>query len=172
MTMTMSELSVPVLVRGLTVLGALLDKGEAHAAAAGVAPEALLSARLAPDMLPLSAQVQSACDTAKLAIQRLGGVTGPVFANDETTFAQLRQRIAATIAYMESVDTAAIDASFGREIQLNWTATGPVFTAQGYLLSFTLPNFFFHVTTAYDILRHQGVSIGKSDYLGAYTHQE
>lgn len=160
---------MPVLVRGLKVLGTLLVKGEAHALAAGMAPEALLLARLAPDMLTLTAQVQSACDTSKLGIQRLSGASGPVFANEETSFAQLQARIATTIAYIESVEPASIDDSAEREIRLNWTPTGPVFTGQSYLLTFTLPNFFFHVTTAYDILRNNGVEIGKRDYLGPYN---
>jgi hypothetical protein len=171
MSMKMSEVSTPVLVRGLRVLATLLAKGEAHAVEAGVAPEALLGARLAPDMLPLSAQVQSACDTSKMAIQRLSGVAGPVFANDETTFWQLQARIEATIAYLENIDPTLIDESAAREIKLNWTPTGPVFTGQSYLLTFTLPNFFFHVTTAHGILRNQNVKIGKSDYLGAFSYQ-
>jgi hypothetical protein len=159
-----------VLVRGLKVLGTLLVKGEAHAMAADMAPATLLEARLAPDMLPLSAQVQCACDTSKFAIQRLSGVAGPVFADDERSFAQLQERIAKTIAYLESVEPALIDSGADREVRLSWTATGPVFTGKSYLLTFSLPNFFFHVTTAHDILRNQDVRIGKSDYLGSFNH--
>jgi hypothetical protein len=170
MSMTMFDLSTPVLVRGLKVLATLLVKGEAHAMAAGVAAKDLLGARLASDMLPLSAQVQNACDTSKFALQRLSGVTGPVFADDETTFAQLQERIAKTIAFLESVEPALIDAGAEREIRLNWTPAGPVFTGKTYLLTFTLPNFYFHVTTAHGILRNQGVKIGKSDYLGPFQH--
>lgn len=168
MSVTLSKLSIPAFVRGLTILSTLLAKGEAHAAAAGVAPETLLGARLAPDMLPLSAQVQRASDTSKFAAQRLGGGDAPTFADTETTFAQLQARIADTIAYLQGTDAAQIDAGGAREVRLNWNAAGPVFTGERYLLTFALPNFYFHVTTAHDILRNQGVQIGKLDYLGPF----
>jgi hypothetical protein len=167
MSIAMSKLTIPVFVRGLKTLSTLLAKGEDHAAAAGSAPETLLGARLIADMLPLSAQVQRASDTSKFAIQRIGGGQSPTFADDETTFAQLQDRIAATIAYIESADPAQLDAGEEREIKLNWTASGPTFTGASYLLTFALPNFYFHVVTAYDILRNQGVNVGKLDYLGA-----
>lgn len=168
MSVTLSRLSIPAFVRGLTILSTLLAKGEAHAVAAGVAPGTLLDARLAPDMLPLAAQVQRAGDTAKFAAQRLGGGDAPKFADTETTFAQLQGRIADTIAYLNGADRAQIDAAGAREVRLNWTASGPVFTGETYLLTFALPNFYFHVTTAHDILRNQGVQIGKLDYLGPF----
>jgi uncharacterized protein len=166
MSIPMSRLTVPVFVRGLTVLSTLLEKAEAHAAQAGIAPETLLGARLAPDMLPLAAQVQRASDTSKFAVQRIGGGAAPTFADDESTFAQLQARIAATLAYLQGVDPAQLDAGTGREIRLNWSETGPVFSGESYLLTFALPNFYFHVTTAHDILRNQGVQVGKRDYLG------
>lgn len=168
MSLPLSRLTTPMFVRGLTILSTLLTKGEAHAAATGSAPETLLGARLAPDMLPLLAQIQRASDTSKFAVQRISAVDAPKFADDEQSFAQLQRRIADTIAYLDSVDAAAIDAGGGREVKLNWGAAGADFTGESYLLGFALPNFYFHVVTAYDILRHQGVKIGKLDYLGPF----
>lgn len=166
MSIPMSRLTVPVFVRGLTVLSTLLEKGRAHAAQAGVAPETLLGARLADDMLPLTGQVQRASDTAKFAIQRIGGGDAPSFADDEASFDALQQRIADTIAFLEKADPAALDAGAGRAVKLGWIDAE--FTGASYLLDFALPNFYFHVTTAHDILRNQGVQIGKRDYLGPY----
>jgi hypothetical protein len=171
MSLTMSKASVPAFVRGLTILSTLLKKGEEHAAQAGTEPEALLGARLAEDMLPLTAQVQRASDTAKFAAQRIGGSEAPKFADDETSFAQLQERIASTIAYLQSVDAAQLDAGAEREVTLKFGSFGANFTGESYLLSFALPNFYFHVVTAYDILRNQGVKIGKLDYLGAFNPQ-
>ncbi|ALK98643.1 hypothetical protein AB595_09805 [Massilia sp. WF1] len=168
MSLTMSTLSVPAFVRGLSILSTLLKKGEEHAAQAGAAPDAMLGARLADDMLPLGAQVQRASDTAKFAVQRIGGGEAPKFADEETTFAQLQERIANTIAYLHSVDAAQLDAGADREVSLKFGSFGADFTGESYLLTFALPNFYFHVTTAYDILRNQGVKIGKLDYLGAF----
>jgi hypothetical protein len=172
MSISMSKASVAAFVRGLTVLSTLLKKGEEHAAHAGIAPEALLGARLADDMLPLSAQVQRASDASKFTLQRLSGGEGPKFPDIETTFAQLQERIANTIAYLQSVDAAVLDASNEREVTVKWGATSASFTGESYLLTFALPNFYFHVVTAYDILRHQGVKIGKLDYLGAFGAQQ
>jgi hypothetical protein len=171
MSLSMSKASVPAFVRGLNVLSHLLKKGEEHAAQAGIAPEAMLGARLADDMLPLSAQVQRASDASKFTVQRLSGGDAPKFADDETSFAQLQERIANTIAYLQSVDAAQIDAGSGREVSLKFGSFGANFTGESYLLTFALPNFYFHVVTAYDILRNQGVKLGKLDYLGAFDAQ-
>jgi len=168
MSLNLSQLTVPVFVRGLKILSTLLEKGEQHAAEQGIVPEILLGARLADDMLPLSAQIQRASDTSKFAAQRIGGADAPKFADDETTFDQLRERIAQTVAYLESVDPAQLDAGAGREVTLNHPSGAQVFTAESYLLTFALPNFYFHVVTAYDILRHKGVKLGKLDYLGPF----
>ena len=168
MSISLSTLAVPAFVRGLTVLSALLAKGAAHAGQAGLAPGLLLGARLAPDMLPLSAQIQRASDTSKFAAQRISGVPGPRFADDETTFEDLQARIAQTIAYLTSVAPDLIDAGADQEMKLEWAAPGVTFTGASYLLTFALPNFYFHVTTAYDILRSHGVDIGKLDYLGPF----
>jgi hypothetical protein len=168
MSLTMSQLTVPAFVRGLTVLSTLLKKGEEHAQQTGMAPEALLGARLADDMLPLAAQVQRASDTSKFAVQRISAGTAPKFADDETTFAQLQDRIAQTIVYLGSVDAGQLDAGADREIALQWGTASGNFTGASYLLTMALPNFYFHVTTAHDILRNQGVKIGKLDYLGPF----
>lgn len=165
-SLTLSQLSVPAFVRGLNVLSALLAKGEAHAAQAGIDPVALLGARLIDDMHPLSAQIQRASDASKFATQRLSGGEAPSFPDNETTFEQLQARIANTIAYLESVDKDQIDAGATREVTLNWGKESATFKGVDYLLGFALPNFYFHVVTAYDILRQQGVAVGKRDYLG------
>lgn len=169
MSLPISQLTVPVFVRALTILSTLLKKGEAHAAEQGIAPEALLGARLAPDMLPLAAQVQRASDTSKFAIQRIGGGDAPRFADDETTFAQLQERIANTVAYIKSVDAGQLDAGGTRALALKFGAASGDFTGASYLLTVALPNFYFHVVTAYDILRSQGVQVGKLDFLGPFT---
>jgi hypothetical protein len=171
MSLTMSTVSVPAFVRGLSILSTLLKKGEEHAAQAGLDPDTLLGARLADDMLPLTAQIQRASDTAKFAAQRIGGGEAPKFADDETSFAQLQERIANTIAYLQGVDAAQLDAGADREVTLKFGSFGANFTGESYLLTFALPNFYFHVVTAYDILRKQGVKIGKLDYLGAFSPQ-
>jgi hypothetical protein len=168
MALSMYQVSVPVLVRGLTVLSDLLKKAEAHVEQHGSVPDAMLSARLADDMLPLSAQVQRASDTSKMSVERLSGVAAPKFEDNETSFDQLQQRIANTITYLQSVDTAQFEGSEARAVKLNFGGF-PDFTGASYLLTFALPNFYFHITTAHDILRNQGVAIGKLDYLGLYA---
>jgi len=164
----MYQASVPVFVRGLTVLAALLEKAAAHAQAAGIDPSQLVNARLAPDMYPLSGQIQRASDASKFAVQRLTQGDAPKFPDDETTLAQLQQRIAGTIAYLQSVTPEQIDGAEGRKVTLNWGEFKPEFQGDSYLLTFALPNFYFHVTTAYGILRQAGVPIGKLDFLGPY----
>jgi hypothetical protein len=149
------------------VLADLLKKAEAHVEQHGSVPDALLSARLADDMLPLSAQVQRVSDTSKLSVERLSGVAAPKFEDNETSFDQLQQRIANTIAYLNSVDAAQFDGSAAREIKLNWGKFQPAFNGEDYLLTFALPNFYFHIATAHGILRNQGVPVGKLDYIGA-----
>ncbi|MBO1113534.1 DUF1993 domain-containing protein [Bordetella petrii] len=168
MAISMYQASVPVFVRGMEVLAALLDKGVEHARAQGQDPEALVQARLAPDMYPLSGQVQRASDACKLALQRLTGAEAPRFADDETTCAQLQKRIADTLGYLNGVNEAQLAGAESREVVIRFKDFEQSFRGDAYLLSFALPNFFFHITTAYDILRHAGVPIGKRDYLGPY----
>ncbi len=164
MSLSHHQASVPAFVHGLRQLSQLLDKAEQHASEHGIDPATLIGARLAPDMFPLSAQIQRSSDTAKLSAQRLSDVAAPKMDDTETTFEQLRARIAATIAYLESIAPATMDAD--RQITLRFGKLQASFDSAGYLVQFALPNFYFHVTTAYAILRNQGVQIGKLDYLG------
>jgi hypothetical protein len=166
MPLSMHRASVPVFVRALKVLASLLEKGEAHAKAQGLDPNDLVGARLTEDMLPLSGQVQRASDASKGAVARLTGVEAPAMPDEETTFADLQKRVADTLAYIESVDPKAFEGSEDRTIKLKFPAGTLTFIGEDYLLGFALPNFFFHVVTAYDVLRHKGVQIGKLDYIG------
>jgi hypothetical protein len=166
MSLTIYDASVTVFLHNLKQLSHLLDKGQAHATAAGIDPATLVNARLAEDMRPLSFQVQAASDAAKLAVARLTGTTAPAFEDTETTFAELQARIARTRAWLEGVPRAAFAGAEERSFTMKAGGTELAFTGQPYLLHFALPNFFFHVTTAYAILRHNGVPIGKRDYLG------
>ena len=166
MSISMYKASAPVFVRMLSNLDALLDKAEADATARGYKADVLLSSRLAPDMLPLLNQFQLASDSAKGAMARLSGGAPPSMPDTETTIAEIRQRLARTIDYVKSVAPSAIDGSEERDIVLK-TPTGDIpFKGLAYLTGFALPNFLFHVTMAYALLRHNGVSIGKLDFLG------
>ncbi len=166
MAMSMYSASVPVFQHMLRNLSHILDKGEANAQARKFDPSVLATARLAPDMLPFTRQVLIACDGAKNGTARIAGVEAPKFEDNETTFAELKARIQKTLAFLETVPAAKIDGTEDRDI------TFPVgrdstrtMKAQAYLTTWVLPNFFFHVTTAYAILRHNGVDLGKTDYL-------
>jgi len=167
MTLSMYEASAPRFVSMLKNLGAILDKAQAHAAAKKIDPGVLLAARLFPDMLPLARQVQIACDHAKGAAARLAGMDVPKYEDDEQSFEDLKARIAKTIAFVESVKAGQIDGSEEREITFK-AGGGRDLTFKGmpYLLSYAYPNFYFHVVTAYSILRHNGLEIGKRDYIG------
>ncbi|CAN5668213.1 DUF1993 domain-containing protein [soil metagenome] len=167
MSISLHQASIPLFLRGLKNLSKLLEKGAAFAAEKGIDPSELIEARLAPDMLALAAQVQRVSDTAKLSGERLSGIESPKMADDETTFPQLQERIAKTIAYLESLPVADVDAGESRTIVMNFGTAKPEFSGPDYLFGFALPNFYFHVVTAHDILRHKGVEIGKRDYLGA-----
>jgi hypothetical protein len=161
MTLSLYDASVPVFVSMIRNMRAWLDK-----AAAEKDEGALAEARLAEDMAPLTRQYQMASDTAKNAIARLLGETPPVMADTETNFAELRERCDKTIAYLESADRAAIEGAGAREVVLRFpNGMGYRFTGNDYLTRFALPNFLFHATTAYAILRNQGVSVGKPDFL-------
>lgn len=167
MPVSMSHLSTPAFERGLNALSAILHKAEAHASAKKIDEAVFMQARLAPDMRPLTAQIQMASDSAKGAVARLAGQDVPSFADDETTFAALQERIAKTLAAIRAVPAAAIDGSETRTVTLKTRTGSQDFDGQTYLLGFALPNFYFHVTTAYAILRHNGVELGKLDYIGA-----
>ncbi len=126
----------------------------------------LLAARLAPDMLPLASQVRIACDSAKFCASRLGGSDAPKFADDEKTLAELKERVRRTVVYLQSVPPESIDGSEDRDITVPRRGEPMVMKGEAYLKHFALPNFFFHITTAYALLRHNGVELGKADYLG------
>ena len=166
MTISMYTASTPRLANTLKNLSAILTKAEAHAEARKIDPTVLLAARLYPDMLPLTRQVQIACDTAKGAVARLAGLDVPKHEDTEKTFAELQQRIAKVVAFIESVSPQQIDGSEERKITLTLRGQDTVFSGLQYLTGFVLPNFYFHAVTAYDILRHNGVEIGKRDFLG------
>lgn len=168
MPVSMYKLSVPVFIRGLNVLAGLLDKAESHANKQGIALDDLFNARLAPDMLALSSQIQRVSDTSKNTIGRLTGVAAPSFPDDEKTFGELRERIAKTIAFLETVKPSDLENSDSREITVTFGKLSFTFAGDDYVLKFALPNFFFHVATTHDILRNQGVAVGKIDYLGTY----
>ena len=161
MSFTIYDASAPVFVSTLKNMRAWLDK-----AASEGDPAALVEARLAEDMKPLTAQYQFASDSAKNAIARLAGIEAPVMPDTEASFAELQQRCDKTVAFIESVDHAALERSEDREVQIKFpSGMGYRFTGGDYLRRFALPNFYFHATTAYAILRAQGVSVGKPDYL-------
>jgi hypothetical protein len=167
MSVSMSALSVPAFVQGLEALAITLEKAEAYAAAKTIDEAALLQSRLFPDMFPMVRQVQIATDTAKGAVARLGGQAVPSFPDDETSFAALRARVDRTIDFVKSVPAAAIDGSEAKEVSVKGRSSTMTFKGQDYLLSFALPNFYFHLATAYGLLRQAGLDIGKRDFLGA-----
>jgi hypothetical protein len=166
MSITMHSASVPVFVRMLGNLTGWLDKAEAHAQAKKFDPAVYLGARLAPDMLPFPRQIQIACDAIKFGVARLAGVEAPKFEDDEASLADLRTRIRKTLDFVQSVPAARIDGTEDKDIVVPRRDGSMTLKGEAYLKQFVLPNFFFHVTTAYALLRHYGVELGKSDYLG------
>ncbi len=169
MTISMHSASIPVFKQMLTALNDVLAKAEAHATEKKIDPNAFLQARLFPDMFPLIRQVQIAADFAKSVPARLAGAEVPAYEDNEQTFADLHTRIKKTLAFIDGLSAAQIDGSETLEIVLRpGTPKEKKLTGQTYLLGYGLPQFFFHVTTAYDILRHNGVEVGKRDFMGAY----
>ncbi len=166
MSLSMYDASAPRFAQMLRNLDAILAKAAAHAAAKKIDPAVLLGARLFPDMLPMVKQVQIATDHAKGAVARLAGAEVPRYEDTEQSLDDLRARAAKTIAFVESFSAAQLDGSEQRPIALRVGGKDWSFTGQDYLLGFALPNFYFHLVTAYNILRHNGVEIGKGDYLG------
>jgi len=167
MPVSMHSISVPVFMQHLNGLSAVLDKAAAHAAARKIKEEDLLAMRLAPDMFPLLRQVRAATDHAINGAGRPSGKELPKFANDETTIVQLKDRIAKTIAFLKTVTPAELDGTEAKAISITFP-NGNVreFTGQSLLLGNSLPNFYFHATSAYDILRQCGLEIGKRDFMG------
>ncbi len=168
MTISMYAASVPVFRQILDSLSAILAKAEQHATDRKIDPAALLQARLYPDMFALTRQVQIAADFAKGACARLAGVEVPKYDDTETSFADLRARLARTVAFIESLPQQQIDGSEAREIQTSAGPNSKTFTGQAYLTHYALPQFMFHATTAYSLLRHNGVEIGKRDFMGKF----
>lgn len=169
MTISMYIASVPVFKQMLGGLDHVLGKADAHATSKKIDPNALLQARLYPDMFPLLRQVQVACDFAKGVAARIAGVEVPNFEDNETSFVALQGRIKKTLAFIDGLSPADIEGSEGRKIVTQaGTPKEKIFDGQTYLLHYGLPHFFFHTTTAYDILRHNGVEMGKKDYIGTY----
>jgi uncharacterized protein len=168
MPLSMSQASLPVFEIGLTALSAILAKAEANAVTKKFDASVLLQSRLSPDMFPLVRQVQIATDQAKNGSSRLAGIEAPRFEDDETTIEQLKARITKTVGYLKTLDRKKIDESVDREITfpLGPTNKGHM-KGDDYLIHFVLPNFYFHMTAAYAILRHCSVDIGKIDFLGA-----
>ena len=166
MSLTMHQASVPAFRRTLRALSVILDKADAHAAASKIEPSVLLSARLFPDMFALAKQVQLTCDFAKNGVARLSGVDAPKFEDKEASFPDLKARITATLGFIESLKGGQVDGTEEKRITLTIAGTERHFSGRDYLLYFVLPNFYFHATTAYDILRHNGVALGKRDYMG------
>jgi len=162
----MYSLSAPVFVRFLRNLEGVLDKGAAYAAARKIDPAVLVGARLFPDMFPLSAQVRIAGDYAKGAVARLTGNEPPKYEDSEATFDDLKARVAKTIAYVESFKPEQFDVAATRTVTMKMRGEDRSFDGATYLANIVLPNFYFHLTTAYDILRHNGVELGKRDFIG------
>jgi len=167
MSLSMYQASAPVFVQGLTGLLTALDKAVAHAEHRKIDPQALLQARLYPDMFPFARQVQIATDFAKGGVARLAGVEPPVYEDVDVTFEGLRSRVEATLAYVGSFEPAQVDGSEDRDVTLIRRGEASLVKGQPYLLQQAMPNFYFHLTTAYAILRHNGVELGKRDFLGA-----
>lgn len=165
MSITMHDIAIPTFTKHLDALDAIIDKAVAYADAKKIDHSALLDARLYPDMYPFRKQVQSACDFAKLSTARLSGVTAPVHDDSEKTFGDLKTRIAETLAVIKQATPAAMEDSIDREVTIKAGPRELKFSGRDYLLHFALPNFYFHATTAYDILRHNGLEIGKRDFM-------
>ncbi|MEL6162836.1 MAG: DUF1993 domain-containing protein [Cyanobacteria bacterium J06628_3] len=166
MTISMYQASVPVLIRSLNNLAAILEKGAAHAEAKNIDPSVLINSRLYPDMFPLTKQVQIASDIARRGAARLADSEAPSIEDNETTFSELIARLQKTTSYLETLTPDVIDGSEEKSITLPVGKDTMTFTGMPFLLYFVLPNVYFHVTTAYDILRHCGVELGKIDFLG------
>ncbi|HEX7439177.1 MAG TPA: DUF1993 domain-containing protein [Caldimonas sp.] len=171
MSISMHSASVPIFVRMLGNLTTWLDKAEAHAAARKFDPGVYLAARLAPDMLPFTKQIQIACDAVKFGVARLAGIEAPKFEDDEASFADLRARIAKTLDFVQSVPPSKIDGTEAKDVVVPRRDGSMTLKGEAYLKQFVLPNFFFHLTTAYALLRHNGVDLGKADFLGALQSQ-
>lgn len=169
MAYSLYDASIPVFLNSLRNLAALLDKAEAHAKSNGVDVAGYLEGRLAPDMHPLTRQIQMASDAAKGGAARLAAIAPPSYPDTETTWAEVKERVAKTIGFLQSIAVDQVAGGEDRTIELPLPGRTMTFTGADFLMRFALPNFFFHVVTAYGILRHQGVPLGKMDYLAGGT---
>lgn len=160
------DLTVPAFLRGFKAMSAFLEKARAWADEQGIPHEELLTARLADDMAPLTGQIQRVSDGAKFAMARLGQLDAPAMADTETTFDELQARIAATVAFLKSVPAEAVNGREDADIEVKTPNRSFHFKGLPYVTTFALPNFYFHITAAYAILRHKGAPVGKMDYLG------
>ncbi|MEB2843835.1 DUF1993 family protein [Rhizobiales bacterium RZME27] len=167
MSLSLYDVTLPAFIRSFENLSAILKKGEAFADEKGLEHKTLLEARLIEDMGPLTAQIQRASDTAKFVAVRVAGIDNVPMADEEVTFADLHARIEKTVEILKAVEASAMDGKDEIEVVLKTGSGSKTFTARDYVLGFAIPNFYFHVTTAYAILRHKGVPIGKMDYLGS-----
>jgi hypothetical protein len=165
MAVSLYDIAVPSFTKHLEALDAIIDKAIAHADAKKIDPNALLDARLYPDMYAFKKQVQSACDFAKLSVARLAGLTAPVHDDSEKTFADLKTRIAETMAVLKAAKPDVMEAAADQEVRIKAGPRELIFSGKDYLLHFALPNFYFHAATAYGILRHNGLEIGKRDFM-------
>ncbi|WP_447591547.1 DUF1993 domain-containing protein [Aquipseudomonas campi] len=168
MSLSMYEASIPVFTRMLNNLSAILDKAQAHADANAIDPASLVEARLAPDMFPLAKQIQIASDAVKGGAARLAQVDIPGFADTESSFAELKARIERTLAFISTISADQVNGSEERIVSIKLPSGELHLAGQAFLLNFVLPNLYFHITTTYAILRHNGVALGKLDYLGGY----
>ena len=166
MTISMYQASVPTFIRALTSLADVLQKAADHCEAKKIDPAVLVNSRLFPDMFPLAKQVQIASDAAKGGAARLAQVEAPAFEDNETTLPQLIERAKKTVAYLQTLKAEQIDGSEGRTVSWKTRTATKEMQGQPYLLHHVIPNVFFHVTTTYNILRHNGIEIGKQDFLG------
>jgi uncharacterized protein len=167
MALNIYDVSIPVLVRGLNNLATIIDKAAAHAEAKKIDPLVFAQARLYPDMLPFTRQIQITCDTAKGCGARLAGIEAPKHEDNETTLAELKHRIAKTLDFLQSLSAEKFAGAESRAIEMKFPNRTLNFTGVDYLNKFVMPNFFFHQTVAYALLRHNGVELGKMDFLGS-----
>jgi hypothetical protein len=166
MSISLYDVSIPIFTLSLNNLSAILDKAESHGEAKKVDPKVIPQSRLIVDMLPLSAQIQIACDTAKGAAARLAGVEVPRYEDTEATLAELKARVAKTLDFIKTIKPEQLQGAETREVILQLPQTTLKFSGLNYLTNFALPNFFFHVTMAYALLRKNGIDLGKRDFLG------
>jgi len=167
MALDIYDISIPVLIRGLTNLAGIIDKAAAHAEAKKIDPLVLAQSRLYPDMLPFTRQIQIACDISKGCAARLAGIEIPKHEDNEVNLADLKQRVAKTLDFLRSVPAAKLAGAESRAIEIKSPTRTLNFTGLGYLTGFVLPNLYFHETVAYALLRHNGVELGKADFLGS-----